>query len=271
MVRRMADPLISVIVPTYGRPQFLAEALASIRAQTYTRWEAIVVDDCSPEPVEVPDWVTLVRHLRNQGLAAARNTGLSHAVGDLVTFLDDDDWFHPDRLQWAAREIGDARTHACLTAEVRADATIPTGRTYQGDLRGSFYTRPLPCIGQCVHSRDDVVQFNPTLRGAEDYEWWSRMGHSAVFASTNEVGHFYRQHDNGRLSQGDGVVERRRQCYQLSRGRLDRTGRALYATKVARAASAVGDRRVAAWWSARAFVLAPNAHAARSTLRRLVG
>ncbi|MBI4259617.1 MAG: glycosyltransferase family 2 protein, partial [Actinobacteria bacterium] len=99
----VATPLFSVIVPTHGRPAYLAEALASVAAQTIEDWEAVVVDDASPEPVEVPDdpRFRLVRRDENGGPGAARNSGLAAATGRYIAFLDDDDLFTPDRLEVA--------------------------------------------------------------------------------------------------------------------------------------------------------------------------
>ena len=99
----MDDPLFSVIVPTYQRPPFLLEALDSVRRQTIESFECIVVDDGSPEPVRLAndDRVRLVRRPINGGVAAARNTGIDHARGRYITFLDDDDVYTPTRLALA--------------------------------------------------------------------------------------------------------------------------------------------------------------------------
>ncbi len=108
--------LVSVIVPTYGRPDFLHESVASILGQTHQNLEVLVVDDHSPEPVEIDvgdGRLTLIRHHRNMGPGAARNTGLALARGRFVVFLDDDDLLSEDRIERGIREIGDARFHSC--------------------------------------------------------------------------------------------------------------------------------------------------------------
>jgi glycosyltransferase involved in cell wall biosynthesis len=101
-------PLVSVIVPTYGRPAFLTEALESVAGQTYPRTELIVVDDHSPDPVSTLledldlgslEAVSCIRHDRNRGANAARNTGIDSASGDLLAFLDDDDYWLPEKLR----------------------------------------------------------------------------------------------------------------------------------------------------------------------------
>ena len=90
--------LISVVVPTHNRHLLLKEAVASLRSQTYAKWELIVVDDGS-EPWVVLDErgppeshrIHVVRNHAPLGPSGARNAGIEVASGDLVTFLDDDD------------------------------------------------------------------------------------------------------------------------------------------------------------------------------------
>lgn len=99
--------LISVYVPTKNRARLLAEAIASVRAQTVTNWELIVVDDGSTDETpallqrlaaEEPR-LRYLRHERSQGGPAARNAAILASRGDFVTGLDDDDSFTPERLQ----------------------------------------------------------------------------------------------------------------------------------------------------------------------------
>ena len=99
-------PLVSVILPTYDRPERLADAVESVATQRYGQIELIVVDDASPSPVEpvvaaaAPpslQW-RVVHHDQNRGANAARNTGIDAANGELLTFLDDDDEWLPDKL-----------------------------------------------------------------------------------------------------------------------------------------------------------------------------
>ena len=99
-----ANPKVSVIITTYNRASLLARAVNSVLAQTYTHYEIIIVDDCSQDGTrEVirgfsEPCIRVVRHLTNRGSAAARNTGIAHAMGEYITFLDDDDECTPNRL-----------------------------------------------------------------------------------------------------------------------------------------------------------------------------
>jgi GT2 family glycosyltransferase len=103
-------PLVSVIVPTHlVDPPYLGEALASVIGQDWANWEVIVVDDGSAAPTEtlekltiVDPRITLLRAPKG-GISRARNLGLEHARGELVAFLDSDDYYYPPHLSCAVR------------------------------------------------------------------------------------------------------------------------------------------------------------------------
>jgi|SRR6185295_6343611 len=93
---------LSIIIPTCNRNNQLAECLAAIE---HNDAEFIVVDDGSPEPLEVSSDVHLVRHERSRGRAAAINTGLRAASHDLVLIIDDDIYAAPDMVSRLADEF----------------------------------------------------------------------------------------------------------------------------------------------------------------------
>lgn len=99
-------PLVSVIIPTHNRADFLRKAVASVVAQTYRPIEIVVVDDGSVDPVRREwfkvEWkdVSLFIH-RNEvgkGAGAARNAGILKSKGTFIAFLDDDDRWMPEKL-----------------------------------------------------------------------------------------------------------------------------------------------------------------------------
>lgn len=101
--RRQAAPLVSVVMPAFNAKALVPDAVSSLLAQTYRNWELILVcDDWDDYGAVLPS----DRRIRQcassrcaSGPGAARNVGLRHARGDLVTHLDADDLFHPERLQ----------------------------------------------------------------------------------------------------------------------------------------------------------------------------
>lgn len=105
------SPLVSVVIPTYNRPERLRQALESVAAQTYAPIELVVVDDCSPtslapvvESVDL-DALQQVRYLRNEeniGGNASRSRAIEVCTGEYVAFLDDDDEWKPTKT---ARQV----------------------------------------------------------------------------------------------------------------------------------------------------------------------
>jgi glycosyltransferase involved in cell wall biosynthesis len=98
-------PTVSVVVPTYNRARMLHRSVESVLAQTYEDFELIVVDDGSTDHTRNvansydDDRLTYIRHGENQGASAARNTGIEHASGEYIAFLDSDDEWLPRKLE----------------------------------------------------------------------------------------------------------------------------------------------------------------------------
>jgi glycosyltransferase involved in cell wall biosynthesis len=119
---------ISVIVPTFNRAMIVTRAIASILKQTYPVHEIVVVDDGSTDHTEealqkflglVNDENVPVRYVtqKQQGVAAARNTGIAHATGDWIAFLDSDDIWLAEKLEWQVKALQNYAgiSEACVT------------------------------------------------------------------------------------------------------------------------------------------------------------
>jgi glycosyltransferase involved in cell wall biosynthesis len=98
----VTESLVSVIVPVHAGERFINAALDSVAAQTYARVETIVVDDGSPDraaEIAAERAGVSVLHQPRAGVAAARNAGAAAAHGELLAFLDQDDEWHPSKLE----------------------------------------------------------------------------------------------------------------------------------------------------------------------------
>lgn len=110
-VKNKKEPLVSVIIPTYRRSDMLPRAIKSVLMQTYEKIQVVVVDDNDPctkyreetairvHQFSADSRVKYIQHPRNLNGAVARNTGMCCADGEIVTFLDDDDFYLPKKIE----------------------------------------------------------------------------------------------------------------------------------------------------------------------------
>ena len=189
----VATPTVSVIVPTYNRPEMLREALRSILAQTFRDFEIVVVNDHGVDVQEViaeldhEGRISYVRHAVNRGLAAARNSGLGVARGRYVAYLDDDDRFYPEHLATLLAAVRDGGHRVAYSDALRVTehksgdryATVRRDRPYSYDfdrrrlLIQNFF--PVLCV---LHEREcasAVGGFDEGMTSHEDWELWLRM------------------------------------------------------------------------------------------------
>ena len=116
--------VVSVVIPVYGVEQYLDRCIQSVVEQDYEQLDIVVVDDGSPDgcPELCDEWAARdsrirVVHKENGGLASARNAGLDIIIGDMVTFVDSDDYVEPnyvsELLHW--HEQSKADVVMCMT------------------------------------------------------------------------------------------------------------------------------------------------------------
>jgi hypothetical protein len=190
----LSHPTLSVILPTKDRPIFLERALASLCGQTFTDFEAVVVNDggCDVSgPVQAARRQGLnlaeVVHAAPRGLAAARNAGVARAKGAWLTYLDDDDRFLPQHLEVLVRAIGQSGVRVAYTDSVRVVETEVGGqwREIQRNLamsedfdRDQILMGNITPVINVMHHRDcweAVGGFDESLRVLEDWDFWVRV------------------------------------------------------------------------------------------------
>lgn len=169
-------PLLSVIVPTYRRPEALAQALASARAASMRPLELIVVDDCPEGSGFAPARAAGARYLhkagQDRGLSASRNLGLDLARGQVLAFLDDDDRLVPGALD----PLVDVALARGLLAFGDHGFTVQGAPVKEVKLAGLQAEHLLVCnqipVGSYVLPRAALVRrFDPRLRSHEDWEF----------------------------------------------------------------------------------------------------
>ena len=238
---RRSEPLVSVIIIFLNEERFLEEAIGSVFAQSYSRWELLLVDDGSWDGSMAiarrfaNQYHGKVRYLeheghRNQGMSASRNLGLRHATGEYIAFLDADDVWLPHKLErqlavmesqpeaemvygapqlwysWTKRQEDSQRD--CLQA-----ITVPPGTLVRPHaLLTLFLSRRAitPAPSDVLLRRRIVVQvggFEESFRGMyEDQVFFAKVACASPIFVSGECWSKHRQHANSfcSISKGNG-------------------------------------------------------------------
>jgi glycosyltransferase involved in cell wall biosynthesis len=257
--------LFSVIIPTYGRPHFLEDAVRSVLNQSVQDVEIVVVDDASPRPVELltPDpRVRVIRRGVNGGPAAGRNSGLDVAAGSYITFLDDDDTFVPERLEFALDGLTSADVTVCFSSDNQ--------RILEGDVRSVIGTAITPRVGTTTVRREAMLYFDERFRSCEDVEWWIRIAQQSQVSTVPKVGYLVRHHEGERY--GHGLEQRSRDSVRLLHLHAEyfRSYPAAAAFRWKRAGLMASTRRRSVSCLAQSFIAEPSwktlAHIARRSI-----
>ncbi|MEO1129220.1 MAG: glycosyltransferase [Planctomycetota bacterium] len=183
----MSPPPVSIIVPLYESATTIDATLRSVRAQSLTAWEAIVVNDGSTDGgtaiaqrhAEEDDRIRLI-HQENAGLARARNVGIDASRGAYVHFLDADDLLEPEGLAALLAAAADTGASAGRARYIDAAGTdigwvpeVPPGqRTLRHLAHGNCICVPSQLLHRDVLGDD---RFDDTLSAAADYDLWARL------------------------------------------------------------------------------------------------
>jgi glycosyltransferase involved in cell wall biosynthesis len=191
------EDLVSVIVPTCNRTEFLARAIKSVLDQTYRDYEILVIDDASTVDTEElvshfnDERIRYLRHEENRGGSAARNTGIVNAKGAYIAFLDDDDEWLPQKLESQMRVFQEnPRAGAVYTGFISIEAesgrivdiNVPKKRGY---IFEDLIARNIVGTTSTVIVRsgcfDDVGLFDETLPASQDADMWRRLSRKYFF------------------------------------------------------------------------------------------
>jgi hypothetical protein len=219
----VTHPVISIIIPTYNRAALLANAIQSVRLQTYSDFELIIVDDASIDNTRevvnnFQDYrIQYLPLARNMGVSAARNAGLKKSRGKYIAFLDSDDEWVTEKLakQIQVFETSDEKVGAIYSsiniidgqAIQQKDNQVPmTGDVYENLLYQNFVGTPSSVMvkRECLTTE---TLFDPLLRCAEDWDFWLQIAKNWHFACIEEPLIIYRNHnDQGRGSTNSHAI-----------------------------------------------------------------
>ena len=206
--------IISIVIPTFERPQYLERLLNSISKQTWQDFEVIVVDDCSEQKnaylkviekfqISLPS-LTYMRNTQNQGAPYSRNRGIDEAKGSLIALVDDDDEWMPDKLslQHALFEKGDDRLGLVYTW-TKAMKNGKVVHQYDSEYCGNSLRElllecfiPSPSVMVKKQALTDAGCFDTALPSCQDWDMWTRIlakGYTCAVVKSFET--LYHKHD----------------------------------------------------------------------------
>jgi glycosyltransferase involved in cell wall biosynthesis len=251
-----ANPLVSVILPTYNREHFLGESIRSVLLQTYRNFELIVVDDGSTDGSHalVASLAPDARYFwqSNAGASAARNRGLTEARGELIAFIDSDDLWHVDKL---ARQVAFLCAHPSVGVVYTSKRVIDehgaviggqSTQMHSGRVTESLFQHGFVRMSSVVMQRDVMDRvgcFDPTLVVAEDYQYFLRASLAVEFAAIHAPLVCHRR-SPGQLTsaKGDNSLARYRMRLRFYR---DQGGQEVIRPRIAQRTLARSARRAA--------------------------
>jgi glycosyltransferase involved in cell wall biosynthesis len=181
--------LVSVIIPTHNREDFITECVESVLKQTFQDFELIVVDDGSNDSAveKLKPYFSKLIYLKqaNKGPSSARNTGIRVSNGTWICFLDSDDLWRPKKLEKQIEYFqSNSEAKICYTEEIwyRKGRRVNPAKKHQ-KYSGWIYEKMLPlCIispsSVMIHRSifDAIGLFDESLLACEDYDLWLRIG-----------------------------------------------------------------------------------------------
>ena len=179
---------VSVIIPTFNRKKTLGRAIESVRNQSLSPFEILIIDDGSNDGTK--EWVKEsfqdIKYIyqNNQGVSSARNKGIKYAYGDWIAFLDSDDEWLPSKLYEQVKAIGsNPEIKFFHTNEIWIRNEVRVNQMKKHKKHGGYIFEK--CLDICRVSPssvlikkeifDDIGTFDESLRVCEDYDLWLRI------------------------------------------------------------------------------------------------
>ena len=212
----MNQPLVSVIVPTYNHGVYLPAAIESVLAQTYERWELIIVDNYSEDNTEEIVAVyqdPRIRYFKlqpNGTIAAPRNFGINNSSGEIIAFLDADDLWDSEKLTTQVPALLHHRRNGICFGifDVIDSAGRKTGKqlgpkrpqlpesVYDRLIRANFIVTSSTLLTRKALNEAGLFDEDPRLRCTEDFDLWLRVVRKFRPVFVNQVLGSYRVHSD---------------------------------------------------------------------------
>lgn len=204
----MEMEIVSIITPCYNSEKYIADTYNSIKSQTYTNWEWIIVDDCSSDKSgEIiqsfnDNRIKLIIQSKNQGAAYSRNLALNKAQGRFITFLDSDDLWLPNFLETTINYLIENNEELVYSSYKRVDENLkPLLADFiavdKVDRNRILYNCPIPMLTSVYDSKRIGKIPVPDVELREDHAMWiDLLGKIKYARAINESLAIYRIRNN---------------------------------------------------------------------------
>lgn len=184
-----SNDLFSIIIPTYNHANYIRRCLDSLLIQTFSNWEAIVVNNFSEDnTIEIvkgyKDPRIQIISIANGGvIAVSRNKGISEAKGNWICFLDSDDWWYPNKLEVSLQYLSDydlIHHDLDIYSKEGKSNRIAKGRILNDNIAKDLIVNGNGLVNSSVVLRKDIVDQlgniteDKELIAVEDYDYWIR-------------------------------------------------------------------------------------------------
>lgn len=180
--------LVSIVTPAYNCSDFIRDTIQSVLNQTFTDWEMIVVDDCSSDntyrlvkkEADKDDRIKIIKNTKNVGPAKSRNKAIKEAKGTYIAFLDGDDFWLPNKLEYQLRFMKNQGALFSFSSYLLIDekgkslkkmSTAPAIISYRDLIKFNW-------IGTSTviyNSQELDKQYMPHIRNRQDWACWLQL------------------------------------------------------------------------------------------------
>jgi len=228
----MNAPKISVIIPVYNGEKYILDALKSVEVQRYSNLEVIIVDDGSTDRsvdlVKTQSIPVKIIQQSNAGPAAARNTGLGHATGDYIAFLDADDIYPENKFKVQLeyfKNFPETKVVAGRIQYIFLEGSESKLIHFESEEQTMVHVH----LGSMLthHSVFDVIgRFDSKLRFSEDIELWFRLREFEInYVVLPDITLQYRLHDSNMTRGLQGIERDFMRALRMSLARRRKTGK----------------------------------------------
>ncbi|MCV9928334.1 glycosyltransferase family 2 protein [Flavobacterium sp. LS1R49] len=204
-------PFISVVIPLYNKSNYIEKTLKSVFEQTFTDYEIIVVNDGSIDDSEIKvlslknSRITLYNQ-KNQGVSVARNLGIEKSKGELIAFLDADDYWYPNHLEELNNLYHNFPDCGMYCSRYKIKTTkkhfqIPNHNQIDSSFKGiikDYFSSNIPFRVTWTSSLaipKEIIEkfggFTPSITNGQDLELWTKIGIKHSIAITNTITAIY--------------------------------------------------------------------------------